>query len=99
MVLAAGVGEVRMAARRLPSLLPRFVSSTLCHAPCLLPSSSIVGPAPRVALFSTQPMGAPRGTHDLYGADLAAHRYIVDTTRQVVSRYAFEEARFHFLPK
>jgi histidyl-tRNA synthetase len=35
--------------------------------------------------------GAPRGTHDLEGSELAAHRFIIDTARRVTSRYAFDE--------
>jgi hypothetical protein len=46
------------------------------------------------AAVATGPVGgAPRGTHDIEGGELAAHRFIVDTARRVASRYAFEEVR------
>jgi len=44
------------------------------------------------AAVATGPVGgAPRGTHDIEGGELAAHRFIVDTARRVASLYAFEE--------
>ncbi|ELR24438.1 histidine-tRNA ligase [Acanthamoeba castellanii str. Neff] len=46
------------------------------------------------AAVATGPVGgAPRGTHDIEGGELAAHRFIVDTARRVASRYAFEEVQ------
>jgi len=37
--------------------------------------------------------GAPRGTHDLEGMDLALHRFIIDAARRTAARYAFEEVK------